>query len=163
MALGADEQRHHALRHEDDHRECLFFVVLEGLVDVAEEGLRALVLLLHLHVVDLSEGNPYLDVAAIEIGDGEIGVEPDVLNGVSGGQQLEPLLKVAQLAEDVIIDVDLEAEDLALLQLRLKAGVVAPRLALLVTEWGGKYLSGEELNSEGRRERDAGLSGLALR
>lgn len=82
---------------------------------------------------------------------------------MSGGQQLEPLLKIAQLAEDVIIDVDLEAEDLALLQLRLQTGVIAPRLALVVTEWGGMYLSGEELNSEGRREREAGLSGLVLR
>lgn len=82
---------------------------------------------------------------------------------MSGGQQLEPLLKIAQLAEDVIIDVDLEAEDLSLLQLRLQAGVIAAGLALVVTEWGGMYLSGEELNSEGRREREAGLSGLVLR
>lgn len=82
---------------------------------------------------------------------------------MSGGQQLEPLLKIAQLAEDVIIDVDLEAEDLPLLQLRLQAGVIAARLALVVTKWGGMYLRGEELNSEGRREREAGLSGLVLR
>lgn len=104
-----------------------------------------------------------LYVAAIEVGNGEIRVEPDVLNGMSGGQQLEPLLKVAKLAEDVIIDVDLEAKDLPLLQLRLQTRVIASRLALVVTEWRGTYLSGEELNSEGRREREAGLSGLVLR
>jgi hypothetical protein len=54
VALGADQQRHHPLGHENDHRKGLLLRLLEGLVDVAQHGLRALVLLLHLHVVHLT-------------------------------------------------------------------------------------------------------------
>jgi hypothetical protein len=73
----------------------------------------------------------YLYVPAVEVGDGEVGVESDVLNCICGGEDLKPVLKAAQLAQDVIINVDLKAEDFSLLQHRLHSRVAAPPLALL--------------------------------
>ena len=53
VALGADQQRHHALGHEDDDREGFGFDFFEFLVDVVEDELGALELLLHLPVINL--------------------------------------------------------------------------------------------------------------
>jgi hypothetical protein len=55
-----------------------------------------------------------------------------VLYGVGGGEDLEPVLKVAELGEDVIINIDLKAKYFALLKLWLQIRIVASRLAVFI-------------------------------
>ena len=73
-----------------------------------------------------------MDVSAVEIGDGEIRVEANMLHLMRCDHAQEPLLQVSQLAQDVIVHVDLKAEDLALLKGELHGGVGAAALALLI-------------------------------
>ena len=55
VALGTDQQRHHTLRHEDDDREGLAAYSLENLINIGQHDPAALVLLLHLLIIDLRE------------------------------------------------------------------------------------------------------------
>ena len=75
----------------------------------------------------------------------------------------EPLLQVPQLAQHVVVHVDLEAEDLPLLELRLQARIPAAPLALFITKSHPPYLTGELPISAGLRAPTAGLSLLVLR
>lgn len=107
--------------------------------------------------------SPYLDVAPVEVGDREVRVEANVLDLVCRRHACEPFLQVAQLAQYVIVHVDLEAEDLALLELRLQIGIAAPTLALFITEWLDVYLTGELCRSLFLRVEGTALSMVVLR
>ena len=54
VALGADEQRDHALRYENDDGESFVFYFFELLVDIVEQKFGALVLFLHFFVIYLA-------------------------------------------------------------------------------------------------------------
>jgi hypothetical protein len=125
MPLSTDQQRHHPLRHKNYDGEGLFLRSLKCLVNIGKHGLGALILLLHLHVKDL-------DVSAVEIRDGEIRVEANVLHLMRSSHAREPLLQASQFAQHVIVDIDLKAEDLALLERQLQSGIGAAALALFI-------------------------------
>ncbi len=55
MSLGANEERDHAFRDEDDNGEGLLLALLEGSVDISQHSLGALILLLHLDVEHLRD------------------------------------------------------------------------------------------------------------
>jgi hypothetical protein len=54
-----------------------------------------------------------------------------VVHPVGRCQVGEPALHASEFSQDVVVDVDLEAEDLALLDVRLQVEVVVAAFALL--------------------------------
>ena len=101
-------------------------------------------------------------VTAIEVRNGEVSVEPDVLHLMSGLQAAEPLAR-RQLCQDVVVDVDLKAENLAFLEHRLRVRVCTSGLAVLVAALGPMYLKGDDWNSETRRGKPLLRSRVLLR
>jgi predicted nucleotidyltransferase len=63
---------------------------------------------------------------------------------MGGTQYGEPVLKrLSDLRQYVVVNVDFEPENLALLQLGLGIGVVASHLTVLKAAWRDFYLKGE--------------------
>lgn len=71
-------------------------------------------------------------VAAVEVGYGEVSVETDMFQLMCGLQCVEPVGH-CQLRQNVVVDVNLKAEDFALLERGLRIRVRASCLAVLVT------------------------------
>lgn len=84
----------------------------------------------------------------MQIGNGQLRVEPHVLHPVRAPQGCQPIVDWPQLRQDVVVDVHLEPEDLTFLQHRLAPRVVAPRLAFLITASTPSYLLGEATPSD---------------
>ena len=87
----------------------------------------------------------------MQVGNGEVRVEVEVLHSVTASKSCEPILYRTQLGQDVVVDVQLEPEDLAFLQDWLPPWVVAPGFTFLVTASIPPYLTGEPPPSDPRR------------
>jgi hypothetical protein len=85
----------------------------------------------------------YLYVSTVQVRDSQVRVETNVFHSMGAGQSLEPFLNNSQLAEDIIVHVDLESEYFLFLEMRLHVGVCASSLTLFVAECMAIYLKGE--------------------
>lgn len=83
VALGPDEEGNHTFRHKNDNRKLLLFNRFIDLINIIKQSLGALILLLHLYIVNL-------DVLPIQIRNPQIRIELDRLYLVLRSQRRKP-------------------------------------------------------------------------
>ena len=79
----------------------------------------------------------YLNITTIQIRDSQITIELDALGTRQLPDRVEPLLKVVDLCQDLVVDEDLKPEDLALLHCHrhIHLRIALRTAALFSTYW----------------------------